>query len=790
MLDESINIDESPLEWCIQRSKYNREEDGLYESLFALTNGRFGIRATVDFEAGGGVPGCFLSDLYGPGLAVVSEIVNALNFAYWSVSVEGLPLHPGSSTLIEFQQTLDLYQAAVSTKMSLHDCLGRTTRLVVHTLLPATESNLLLTIFDVSAVNHSSNVELLSGIDWRQGNVSLGGCERAIQLHHLEPGEVKFEAGKLIVCALNRGTRQHVGVVTRHVGEANVGIPLKTNGRLVELLSLPTKEKKRWTAVRVSAVGTGEEQADVIARCEERVEEALKRGIPGLLADHGHIWQSRWAESEIQLDGPPEDIQAFRFAMFHLLQAPDRHAFAANIPARGLTSEYHSGHFFFNTELFLVPYYSKTERAVARSLIMHRAATLKAARAHAHATGFDGARYPEEADLEGRPATPNLIRNPFTGQEVTEWSGVEVMHISADVLYGLSRYLDATGDREFVRTHVLEMVVDIARYCASLMKHDPEVSGRGARSVMCFDEFHYHVDHHWATNYLARWALRWAANALEETLRDLPAAEAATFEKTLESIGGGKSARETWRQIASEVYLPKANDDGVIPEFLGYFSLPDQLASKSPGVRLPVINEYDKQRMEALLPFETQLVKQADVVLLMALFPDSFEHETVAANFSFYDPRTIHASSLSMTPHASVAAQLGEVSLARHYLLAALRYNLDFQPRDGYFNGIHLAGYAGAFNALVEAVLGFRTLPDGISFNPQLPNEWTNVRLRLKWRLYAFEIEVCHESLSIKRLSGPQQSITVGVGSNTRRAFVEDESLIQFKTGSDRRRHE
>lgn len=784
MPGEFLNLDLSPPEWCIERGKYVRDEDGLYESLFALTNGRVGIRATVDFEAGGGIPGCFFSDLYGPGLAVISEIVNALNFAYWSISVGGLPLHPSRSTLVEFQQTLDLYKAAVSTKMSLRDRLGRTTQVSVYTLLPATESDLLLTIFDVTALDHSSNIELHSGIDWHHGNGYVGGTEPAIQLHHLEPTEVRFEAGKLVVCALNRGTTKYVAAVTQHVCETDLTTPLETNNRLVELLSLSTKETKHWSVARVSAVGTGDEPAELVAGCERRLTEALKKGIQTLLADHRQTWQTRWAESEIHLDGPAEDVEAFRFGMFHLLQAPDREALVSNIPARGLTSEYHSGHFFFNTELFLVPYYSITEPAVARSLIMHRAATLNAARAHAHATGFDGARYPEESDLEGRPAAPNLIRNPFTGEETVEWSGIEVMHNSADVLYGVSRYLDATGDWEFIRNDALEMIVDIARYCASLMKYDPEVGGRGARSVMCFDEFHYHVDHHWSTNYLARWALQWTANTLEETLGDLPPDEASLFEQTLERIGGGKSGRDEWRKVASEVFLPEADENGVYPQFVGYFSLPDQLANKSADVRLPVIEDNDKQRMEALLPFETRLIKQADVVFVMALFPDSFEHETVAANFSFYDPRTVHASSLSMTPHAGIAAQLGKLNVSRNYLLAALRYNLDFQPRGRYFNGIHLAGYAGAFNALVEAVLGFRTLADGISFNPQLPGEWINVRLNLKWRLYTLEVEVCHESLSIKRLSGPEQSIIVRVRSDTRRAFSENESVIRFETRS------
>jgi kojibiose phosphorylase len=322
------------------------------------------------------------------------------------------------------------------------------------------------------------------------------------------------------------------------------------------------------------------------------------------------------------------------------------------------------------------------------------------------------------------------------------------------------------------------MIVDIAQYCSSLMRHDPKVKGRGARGVMCFDEFHYHVDHHWATNYLAGWALRWASETLDALLRDLDLNEVFHLEQSLERIGGGTSARQSWRAIASEIYLPPPNESDVYPQFCGYLSLPDQIASHSQNHRLPEINEADKQRMDALVSFETRLIKQADVVLLMAMFPNSFAQPAVEANFEFYDPRTVHASSLSLTPHASVAARLGKMDLARHYLLTALRYNLDFQPRNDYLNGIHLAGYAGAFNALVEGFLGFRSRPDGISFDPKLPREWSCISLHLVWRNYHFEINASHQRLFIRRIAGPEQHLMVYLHSESRELSTHDEVAI------------
>lgn len=762
MDEQPYSLDLSPAEWLIQRQQYVPEEDGLYESLFALTNGRVGLRATVDFEAGGGRPGCFLADLYGPGLAVRSELVNALHFGYWAVNVGGFPLHPSNATLLHFRQSLDLLRAAVSTRMVLLDRLGRRTALCVYTTLPATEPDLMLTVFSFETLNHTSPVELYSGIDWRQGNGYAGGWEPALQLHHLAEHETRCGGGRLGVCASNRGTGRFAAAATRHVYEAGTAMTLRQDRRVLEALSVTTEEGRRYSVARFSAFGTGRDPVELLSACERRADAAAEAGAADLLAAHRDAWQSRWAEHEIEVQGPAEDVQGFRYGVFQLLQSPDRRAEVTNIAARGLTSEYHSGHFFFNTELYLVPYYAAAEPSVARALIMHRVSTLEAARAHARATCFEGARYPEEADLEGRPAAPRMIRDPFTGQSSEEWSGVEVMHLSADVLYALSRYLDSTGDADLLRGPVLEMVADIARYCASLMKYDPGVGGRGARGVMCFDEFHYHVDHHWSTNYLAAWALRWAAETLDAVATG--AGGDSHLAETLEALGVGEAERRSWRRVASEVYLPPPDEGGVYPQFQGYLSLPDQLANRDPRRRLPEIDEEVKRRMDALLPFETRLIKQADVLLVMAMFPDAFEPRVAEANFAFYDPRTVHASSLSTAPHASVAARLGRVEAARQYLMAALRYNLDFEPRGGYANGVHLAGYAGACNALREGFMGFRGLPDGISLAPRLPCDWAGVRLRVRWRRRHFEIRATHERVTVKLLSPSEQPLRVCVG--------------------------
>ena len=783
MAKQNLDLTLSSDEWLIQRRHYFREEDSFYESLFALTNGKMGIRATSDFVDGGGQPGVFLVNLYGPGLAVRSEIVNALHLGYWKLDIDNAPLHLNNSEIIEFNQTLDLFNAALSAAYTLKDCQHRITKVKIYTFLPASEIDLIVTVFEIEPVNHSSKIDVYSGIDWRFGNGYMGGTDTDLRLYHLQPTEIRYKNEKLSVCALNQGTSQYISAAVRHItaGDEETRRSFKSSRQIVEKITFAGKRGKATSLIRLSTFGLNSNPGESISLCESAADKFEKIGIKSLLKKHRAIWQNRWEDSKIHTDAPLNDAQALNYGVFQLLQAPEREAGSTNISARSLTSEYHSGHFFFNTELYLTPYYSMKEPEIARSFIMFRVKTLAPACQHASETGFEGARYPEETDRDGFSASPYEIYEPFTGKTIKEWSGIEVMHLSADVLHSLFYYLKATGDEDFFfQDDVLKMIIEIARYCSSLLKYDEQVAGRGVLGVMCFDEFHYHVDHHFATNYLSKWSLEWVLQKIECALENLSDEAAYTLRKKLNDLKCGEEVRKLWKKTSGEVFLPKQNESGVYPQFEGYFSLPVQFASKSKSHRLPEITGEVEQQMNNLLPFETQLIKQADIVMLMSMFPDNFSYDEIKSNFEFYEPRTIHASSLSVTPHSHLAAGIDKIESAYQHLMTAFRYNLDFQPRKNYLNGIHLAGYAGAWNALLNGFLGFKVQDSKeISFDPKLPIAWKTLSFRFKWQRHHFEIKLTNERFLISVLSKLTDNISVSVG-KVRKNLSTKKNTIDF----------
>jgi kojibiose phosphorylase len=719
----------SDFSWTLRRSVRRRAEDSYYESLFGLSNGRIGIRATVDFDTGEGRPGCFHSDVYGPAITVPSHIVNVLNPTYRALTVGGLPVTLDDA--VEFTQELDLQGARHMLSAVLRDALGRTTRLRVTIMLPAPHPDVVVSRLEVTAVDHDAEIVVITGIDWSPGNGDFGGVHDRVRLHHLHPVARRHRSGRLTVIADNVGGG---GVV------AAAAIVVPTTGGLVtsrdrHAVALPWRGEQGQTC-RVDQIAVLLAGDDAGERIEARLDEVTAAGIEPVLAAHNEIWRQRWLGAT-EIEGRTDVVAAWRYAQFQLFQSVDRKRSVTCQPARALTSEYHSGHMFFNSEFFVLPYLAYTVPDAAAAMLRFRVTTLDAARAYASETGFRGARFPEEVDRAGLSASPHVIHDVFRGTSCTEWSGQQVMHLSADVLHALATYLDATGDIALLRTECVPLVVHAATYLADLMRPDPNVGGRGARRVMGFDEYHYDIDHSFSTNLLAKWALQWAADQVDW----LRSSTESYLAQCLRDCGVDDRTTAHWRQVAAEIYLPPAVD-GVIPVFAGYLKLPDQLRNVAADHRLPVLDGGDTTRAQRLERFDTRLVKQSDVVFVMTLLPHLFDRDTVATNLAFYEPRTVHGSSLSMTGHAVAAARTGDRQLATELLLASMRYNLDFTHRDGYVNGVHLAAYAGSWLTLFRGFLGARTAGDVLWLDPVLPVGVDRIRLPVSWRSHHLMIDV------------------------------------------------
>lgn len=463
-----------------------------FESLFALSNGTLGLRATIDHDCPRAIPGAFHSMLYAPSLTVRREIVNLPNWGALGI--------PGTR-LRSFERRLGYGDAVLVSKAELEGPGGLVLRMHRNDCVDAARADQSLCWGEIEVLEGCGHFSLQALVDARHGNAYGGGFSRAIRTHHCEmqPPEISRDGG-LHWSGTVRGTGLPItiqsrlsapGAVSWH-GHASLG----QVGEVISFDAAPgiTFSFSRLTRVSTALPGT---IPDPLPSCEALFD---------LLGRHHAAWSRRWANLDCAIEGDHEANAQLQFSRFHLLQSmPDR-VEEANIPARGLTSEYHSGHFFFNTEVFKLPVFLLTEPDRAQALLAHRTARLDAARQHARETGGEGARFPEEADLDGAPSAPFEIRDVHREHTITEWSGPQTKFISALVALAADWVRQATGTQD----PAWRLINETASYGASLLEQGAD--GLAIAGVMCADEYHYGVTNNVFTNELVRHNLRLAAD--------------------------------------------------------------------------------------------------------------------------------------------------------------------------------------------------------------------------------------------------------------------------------------
>ena len=458
------------------------------------------------------------------------------------------------------------------------------------------------------------------------------------------------------------------------------------------------------TVQRLATYAVDPRRTPAIRGREAVLREAVSRGFDALLAEHRQRWARRWHDMDITSPDDPETQLAARFALFQLwgVAAHDREA---AVGARGLTGPGYSGHVFWDADVFTLPALAAMNPAAARAMLTYRLRRLPQARAAARARGCDGARFPWESARDGEDVTP---RSGVIGdQTVPIRTGDLEEHIVADVAWAADRYATWTGDHAWLSSHGWPLVVETARYWASRCRRGPD--GRAhLESVIGPDEYHEDVDDNAYTNVMARWNLRRGADLLERLDRSAP--EPAT-----------------WRELAACLVDGYDERTGLYEQFVGYHRL-EPLSVAALGRTPPVAADLllDSERLSG-----SQVVKQADVLMLYHLVPEEVVPGSLGPNLDYYLPRTAHGSSLSPAVTASVLARAGRPAAALDLLRLALRVDLD-DMTGATASGLHIAAMAGAWQALVHGFAGVRVRAGALDIDPCLPPGWARLGLRLR----------------------------------------------------------
>ncbi|HUZ09654.1 MAG TPA: glycosyl hydrolase family 65 protein [Acidimicrobiales bacterium] len=529
---------------------------------------------------------------------------------------------------------------------------------------------------------------------------------------HLEPGDPLLAPPD---CRdFERELRGGVWLAT--TGSAGSGIAVAARDRTTTPSGLRVVE-------RLAAWATDPPGGDHREEARSRLVHADALGFDALLADHREVWARRWADAEVVIEGDTgavEDQLAARFAVFHLLAAA-ADAGEAAVGARGLTGDAYAGHVFWDADVFVLPALAAILPAAARAMLEYRTRRLPAARAAARARGLAGARFPWESAGDGGDVTPSEVRGRH-GDLVPIATGGHEEHIVADVAWAAARYAAWTGDAAFLDRAGRDLLVETARYWAGRVRLDPE--GRGhLYGVMGPDEYHEVVDDDAYTNVMARWNLRTGAAILARS--------------------GGDAEVAAWRELADSLVDGWSPETGIYEQFAGYFDLEPLLMSEVAPPPVAVDLLLGPTRVAG-----SQLLKQADVLMLHHLVPEETVAGSLAPCLAYYEPRTAHGSSLSPAIHASLLARAGEPDRALELFRLAARLDLD-DLTGTTAGGLHLATMGGVWQALAYGFLGLRAEQDTLAVDPCLPGAWSVLGLRFRFRGGRFGVRAEHDRVTV-----------------------------------------
>jgi trehalose/maltose hydrolase-like predicted phosphorylase len=691
--------------WLLVEDDFSLVREHEIESLFAASNGYLGARASLAEGSPLSAPATFVAGVYAsPETGQIPELAPTIDWTRLRATVDGQPFAFETATRFEERRVLDLRQAAVWRELRHVDAGGRET--VVRGLRVASlaDRQVLFQVVTMTPRNYGGRIvvdAVLSGAC----RVATPAGDEAILLEERPPGD-----------------RARLGIGVRSHLVAQDGAPLRrlvvagAGDETVERWEIDAEVGLTYRLERVVAVHTSRDADDPVAAARAHVTRAAEDGAEAILARHAEAWRARWADADVLVEGDPAATRALRFAAYHLIGAANPEDDRVSIGARGLTGPGYKGHVFWDTDVFMLPFFVRTHAPTARALLMYRWHTLPGARAKAAAAGFAGALYAWESADDGTETTPPFALGP-DGSVLRILSGEQEHHISADVALAAWRYWEATGDDGFLRDAGAEMLVETARFWASRGAFQEDGQYHIAR-VIGPDEYHESVDDNAFTNVMARWNLRRAADVVDLVAVRWPAHWRALVDRL--AIRPGEAAE--WRRIAGAMYTGFDPRTKLFEQFRGYFAL-DELDPKAHAAgATPLDVLLGRERVA-----RSKVVKQADVVMLVALLWDEMPPDVRRANFRYYEPRTAHGSSLSPPVHALVAARLGDTALAARYFRQT--WEIDLANNMGNAAaGVHLAALGGLWQAAILGFAGLETEGDVVRFRPHLPPGWRAMR--------------------------------------------------------------
>ncbi len=714
--------------WTVIEPQFNPEQLHARETVFTIGNGYLGTRGSFEEGYPQAQPATLLHGVYDDVPVMYTELANCPDWLALVVIINGDRFRLDRGEILHYERQLDLHAGILSRSVRWRSPTGYILDLRFERFASLADPHILGLRCQITPIVLNNTIAPKTGYEIEVQS-SINGYPENQGFDHWERLDQGHTAADIWLQMRTRGTRIELGMAAKITV---VGVNATT--QVMNTPGYPTLTTKfnaivgqTITIEKLVTVFTTQETPDPVTAAKTKLADLPDYGI--LLKANQQTWNTVWQYSDIEIEGNSKAQLVVRYNLFQLLIAASSTNDRVSIPAKTLSGFGYRGHIFWDTEIFILPFFILTQPTIARHLLTYRYHTLPGARRKAAHGGYKGAMYAWESALLGDEVTPRwaIPTDPYA-EDVRIWCRDREIHISADVAYAVWQYWQATGDDIWLRDYGAEIILDTALFWMSRLEWNAQQERYELRGVIGADEYHDQVDNNAFTNRMVQWHLE-KALAVQDWLHQKFPDWAAALSQVL-NITPQRQLR--WQSMITHMYIPNDPKTGLIEQYDGFFQLKD--------INL---NEYEprSRSIQSLLGIDEtnrrQVLKQPDVLMLLYLMRGTqaypYSHDILQTNWNYYAPRTdiTHGSSLGPAIHAILASDLGETDHYEQFMHAALVDLEDTRHNAG--EGIHAASAGGVWQAVVFGFGGIQLNESGPVATPHLPPTWTRLKFNLHW---------------------------------------------------------
>ncbi|GGC84363.1 maltose phosphorylase [Thalassobacillus devorans] len=730
----------------LSEDTFNLKKINKYATLMTLGNGYIGLRGTHEENYFNQKRGFYVAGIYNYSEAgEPEEIVNLPDVVGHEIEIDGQVFSSLTGKKLSYDRTLHMDRGEVITRYLWEREDGLRLQFAFHRLVAKHDLHVIASKVMITSMNRDVTVKLRTGIDAQQTNHG----RQHVKEKHVQVHEEKYLQGTYETT--NSGQTITLFSACAYSHDCPVNFFAKNRQLLSEsVISLGEDESfqlEKFTTVETSNDGDVSGSRDIGL---EKVKHLTAQGYDEILKQSARAWKQFWDANRIEIHSPnPMDQKAIDFAQYHLEIMTPKHSNNISIGAKGLTGEGYKGHVFWDSEIFMLPYHLYNDPEVARQLLEYRYQRMPEAKNLATEHGYHGAQFPWESARTGKEETPKYAAiNIRTGERQKVASALAEHHIVADIAFAVLHYYRGTGDEDFMKEKGLEMLVETSKFWLSRAE---EVDGRlQLLGVIGPDEYTEFIDNNAYTNYMVHY----------------------TVQETLDLLRGVDSENQQqikeMENFLDRLYLPEVNADNLIPQDDTFLNKPiiDLAPYKQQQGSQSILLDYSRTEVN-----EMQILKQADVVMLLFLLPDLFSRDVVEANYRYYEARTIHDSSLSKAIHAILAMRCGHKTTAYQFFQEACLIDLGPNPHSS-DDGIHAASLGSIWLALFN-FLNLNFTGERFKIDPVLPDTWTYFKFPFSYRGRRIVVEVSDQNLKLSNVYGKPIGVEVGGNSYQLTDYIE-----------------